>query len=395
MAAGDEAGVATERRVRVAVPRPERGKHLVSFVEPAGQPIGPRYAFVSKSGHFATTAAQDFDWLATFPERHAAHVTRIVAEIDNALWCFRSDDACVTYGALQVGSGPQLLPCMPADAAEYVSVKIYEDHLHAASAEEEDSVAFVPERDELPPARREAYSRYYEAYADLDGHQISEWAREVLPIARPGMELTYGEVHFMPIFRLLERLAVGPEDVLVDLGSGSGRLVLAAAVGFPFLRRILGIEILRELHEAATEAKSRLLSLPLAPVDLVWGDMFVEDWSAASVVFVMSLLFTNAMMDTLEQHAERLRAGARVVTMHMSFGQGAQHADSSDSESGAEPVQFVAEEPRQPTFRPLHLRDEWPHHLVEMEMSYGEAKLYAFERLGAPMDHTTLLDTMD
>lgn len=47
--------------------------------------------------------------------------------------------------------------------------------------------------------------------------------------------MTYGESHFAPTLRLLQLFELSKEDSVVDLGSGTGRLVLAAALGFPFL----------------------------------------------------------------------------------------------------------------------------------------------------------------
>src|SRR3712207_1940229 len=49
--------------------------------------------------------------------------------------------------------------------------------------------------------------------------------------------------------RALRGRKVGPDDVFVDLGSGKGRVVLAAA-RFPF-KRVIGVEIAESLNEVA------------------------------------------------------------------------------------------------------------------------------------------------
>jgi predicted RNA methylase len=50
--------------------------------------------------------------------------------------------------------------------------------------------------------------------------------------------------------RILPRREVTEEDVFVDLGSGKGRVVLQAALHYPF-RRVHGVELSGHLHEIA------------------------------------------------------------------------------------------------------------------------------------------------
>ncbi|GAA3243395.1 class I SAM-dependent methyltransferase [Pseudonocardia petroleophila] len=51
--------------------------------------------------------------------------------------------------------------------------------------------------------------------------------------------------------RILRRSEVGSDDVFVDFGSGMGRVVLQAALAYPF-RRVVGVELSTELHEIAS-----------------------------------------------------------------------------------------------------------------------------------------------
>jgi hypothetical protein len=50
--------------------------------------------------------------------------------------------------------------------------------------------------------------------------------------------------------RILPRHEVGPSDVFIDFGSGMGRVVLQAALHYPF-RRVIGVELAGRLHETA------------------------------------------------------------------------------------------------------------------------------------------------
>jgi SAM-dependent methyltransferase len=51
--------------------------------------------------------------------------------------------------------------------------------------------------------------------------------------------------------RILRPKEVGPDDVFIDFGSGMGRVVLQAALGYPF-RRVVGVELSTELHDIAS-----------------------------------------------------------------------------------------------------------------------------------------------
>jgi SAM-dependent methyltransferase len=55
---------------------------------------------------------------------------------------------------------------------------------------------------------------------------------------------------WMALPRILPRSEVGADDVFVDLGSGTGRVVLLAACRYCF-RRVVGVEISAPLHEIA------------------------------------------------------------------------------------------------------------------------------------------------
>jgi hypothetical protein len=50
--------------------------------------------------------------------------------------------------------------------------------------------------------------------------------------------------------RILPPREVSEDDVLLDIGSGKGRVVLQAALNYPF-RRVYGVELSEQLHEVA------------------------------------------------------------------------------------------------------------------------------------------------
>lgn len=72
--------------------------------------------------------------------------------------------------------------------------------------------------------------------------------------------------------RVIRRSEIGPGDVFIDLGSGKGRIVLAAA-RYPF-RRVIGVEVASEINEvAARNVEAQRAKLTCQDVRLVTADV--------------------------------------------------------------------------------------------------------------------------
>lgn len=123
---------------------------------------------------------------------------------------------------------------------------------------------------------------------------------------------TGGEVPFVPtpvevVDRMLELAEVKRDDVIYDLGSGDGRIVIRAAKKYG--ARGVGIEIDSHLVElsranAAKEGVNRL-------VQFRDQDALTVDLSEATVVTLYMLPEFNAKLRPI---LERLRPGSRVVS---------------------------------------------------------------------------------
>lgn len=113
---------------------------------------------------------------------------------------------------------------------------------------------------------------------------------------------------------ILELAEVGPEDRLVDLGSGDGRIVIAAAKRFG--TRGLGVEIVPRLVEQARSDAAA------AGVDdrttFLTQDLFDTDLSGASVVTLYLLPDVNLALRP--RLLETLAPGARVVSHDWDMG---------------------------------------------------------------------------
>ena len=83
--------------------------------------------------------------------------------------------------------------------------------------------------------------------------QSTECKRTAAPIRGTGVAAS-DRVYYVPPTgsRCIGRShgEVDSDDVFIDLGSGKGRMVLAAAARYPF-KRVIGVELAEQLHEVA------------------------------------------------------------------------------------------------------------------------------------------------
>ena len=99
---------------------------------------------------------------------------------------------------------------------------------------------------------------FHSLYQNVDGYQISFQARQKL--FENSSDLTYGEIPFVSWREIILRANPKNGGVFFDLGSGSGRVVVASHLLFNF-RKSVGVELLFELHEAALEIKNNFEKL--------------------------------------------------------------------------------------------------------------------------------------
>jgi precorrin-6B methylase 2 len=127
------------------------------------------------------------------------------------------------------------------------------------------------------------------------------------------------DVPFVPtpepvVERMLELAKVGPNDVVYDLGSGDGRIVIAAASKYG--ARGVGIDIdpnrVREARDNAREAGVA------DRVEFRQGDLFKADIGEATVVtlYLLSSINTKLRPKLLSE----LKPGTRVVSHAFAMG---------------------------------------------------------------------------
>ena len=125
-------------------------------------------------------------------------------------------------------------------------------------------------------------------------------------VGQPGKDVVWVPTPYTLVEKMLDMARVTPKDYVIDLGSGDGRNVIAAA------RRgasALGVEYDRQLLEIAR--KNAADAGVAKKARFVHGDMFEADISKATV---LALFLLPDNLRKLKPKFEKLRPGTRIVT---------------------------------------------------------------------------------
>ena len=127
------------------------------------------------------------------------------------------------------------------------------------------------------------------------------------------------DIHYVPTRQavanaMLELARVTPDDVVYDLGSGDGRIVVIAAQKFG--ARGVGVELDHQLVERSREIARE--GGVADHVTFIEGDLFTTDISPATVV---TLYLSTTVNMRLEPKLRReLKPGARIVSEQFRIG---------------------------------------------------------------------------
>jgi cyclopropane fatty-acyl-phospholipid synthase-like methyltransferase len=127
------------------------------------------------------------------------------------------------------------------------------------------------------------------------------------------------DIHFVPTPQpiadaMLKLAAVTPADVVYDLGSGDGRIVILAAQKYG--ARGVGIELDARLVEISRQVARE--GKVAERVTFIQGDLFTADVSAATVV---AIWLSNTVNMRLEGKLKReLAPGTRIVSHQFPIG---------------------------------------------------------------------------
>ena len=148
-------------------------------------------------------------------------------------------------------------------------------------------------------------------FRPFHGSELSLSDRKRLNLPDYG-QFTYGEIDFIWLIPLLEICEIRPGEVFWDLGCGVGKCLIGAALLYPELREVKGVELLESLYTACEECVRRVEGDRLR---VLHGDIVGVDWRDGDVVYVSSLCFPESLLREIEEKMRRLKAGSRILSL--------------------------------------------------------------------------------
>lgn len=136
------------------------------------------------------------------------------------------------------------------------------------------------------------------------------------PTPRPRSSIPYVATRNDAVKDMLWLAGVGKQDVVYDLGSGDGRVVVAAVRDFG-ARRSVGVE--NDAHRIRQSREGAEKAGLTGRVELVGGDLFTTDFSEASVVTLF--LGHRPNIELRPKLFRTLGPGARVLSHQFGMGE--------------------------------------------------------------------------
>lgn len=155
---------------------------------------------------------------------------------------------------------------------------------------------------------------YQHLYHQLNGFALSRQAR----VFGDAIEYLYGEIEFLSFIALLSLTKPNRQTVFYDLGSGTGKAVIACAMVFP-VQKSCGVELFQLLHQAAESRKIMLAECPdycetAKTISFIHGDFLTCSWRDATLVFINATALIGETWKQLNQKLQQLAAGTIVIT---------------------------------------------------------------------------------
>jgi hypothetical protein len=159
-------------------------------------------------------------------------------------------------------------------------------------------------------------------YSNINGYGVSKEAR--LKSGIDTEQLLYGELPFASWKEIVEHANPKKDGVFMDLGSGTGRVVIASHMLFDF-KKCLGVELLEGLHDKACEVEKEFRK-NIAPqiashlegreMHFVKGDIFDTDLRDVDFVFMNHPFKDGENFNRLEdKFLNELKPGSKIVTI--------------------------------------------------------------------------------
>jgi len=149
-------------------------------------------------------------------------------------------------------------------------------------------------------------------YADINAFLLSQEERE--QILAP--ELYYGEMDLCAFLDLMAIIKPKANQRFYDLGSGGGKLVIAAKMRYPSLR-CFGIELLKSLNKISHLKYQALIAKQAVAkegnVTFLQGNFLKADLNEADIVFINATGFTPTTFPAVCEKLLLLKARCKII----------------------------------------------------------------------------------
>jgi SAM-dependent methyltransferase len=165
------------------------------------------------------------------------------------------------------------------------------------------------------PTQNELICKFIDTlYAGIIPELVSKQARETLTLDKD--DYIYGEIYPAAFLDILSESGPQAGTLFVDLGSGSGKAALTAALRYPFAK-VMGIELLPQLHQLSTNLltlANKNSNQSLASVEFQCRDFLTVDFSDADLIFINATCLNYVTWETLQARFKCLKPGSRIIT---------------------------------------------------------------------------------
>lgn len=152
-------------------------------------------------------------------------------------------------------------------------------------------------------------------YIGVSGFNIS--AAEQTLIEQQGGNSTYGEITYEGVEQLVHKLGLTESDVFYDLGSGVGKMVIQVYLNSP-VKKSVGVELGPSRAHAAADAAHKLREegriVPGRQLLFYNKNIIDMPLADATVIFMNSLCFSDALMQLLTDKLSELKPGLKVLS---------------------------------------------------------------------------------
>jgi hypothetical protein len=162
---------------------------------------------------------------------------------------------------------------------------------------------------------KDKYRTFHSLFHDSNGFILSKNER----LNTQDDSLLYGEIDFESFVAALSLVSPKDSDIFYDLGAGTGKACLTAALVFK-LTSIHGVEILSSLHAESQRILKRAPPSLQKSIHFVNADFLAVDITSADILFINATAFLGEYWDNIVDYlSNHLRKGTRLIVTSKSL----------------------------------------------------------------------------